>query len=106
MITERRVTVPRIDDENLSAGTSRSNDEAKRRIALVLGLPVASVEGNLPGALQSALATLPWNTRLRRNLDRTILADVRHLLDAMERDDLRRPQLSFQLEHAERRSRL
>lgn len=87
-------------------GEGKTRERAIRRVALFLEQVPASVEANVPGALQDVLARLPWERALRRHRDRVLLQDVRFLFEQIERDDLRRPRLKFMLEHAERRTRL
>ena len=87
------------------AEIARSLDRAVRRVALLLGSSAEAIETNVPVALEKVLCSLPWESRLRRERDRVVLADVRLLWEAMPADDLRRKRLQFLLEHAERRTR-
>ena len=88
------------------AEIARSLDRAVRRLALLLDTSPEAIEANVPAALERVLCSLPWESRLRRERDRVVLADVRLLWEAMPADDLRRKRLQFLLEHAERRARL
>jgi hypothetical protein len=88
------------------SGTGKTRGRSIRRLALFLERTPATVEANIPGALQEVLSRLPWDKALRRRRDRVVLQDVRFLWEQMESDDLRRSRLKFMLEHTERRSRL
>ncbi len=81
-------------------------DRAIRRIALFLHASVRTVESNLPGSLMTVLCRLPQSKPLRRSQDHTIVRDVQVLIDDIEDDDLRSPQLKYLLEAATFRARL
>ena len=91
---------------NSDTSPKTRRDRAIRRIALFLDRPARRVEANPAGALRDLLCSLPWESRLRRDRDRVLVADVRFLFDAMDADDPRRATLKYLLEHAERRTRL
>lgn len=54
----------------------------------------------------TVLCRLPQSKPLRRSQDHTIVRDVQVLIDDIEDDDLRRPQLKYLLEAATFRARL